>query len=204
MKTIRFYLSVTFIFILANTYSQKNEYDTTIITSDWCLIKDSTQWITVTKTLKIFHLHDFIKNKIEEDINFCFRSTPNTCYTIRLSKQNQNSYIISSELDFPIEPDKNITGVVFVNFIPVFLLDINVLDSDLFIESSKLALFKRIMLNQHYIPCILTDTFPYQFSISGHETKPYHFVMNSCYQNKEVTDNEGKGKKQKRTKKRCK
>lgn len=200
MKVMKLYLPIVFILILANGFSQRNEYDTTIITSDWCLTNDSTKWVTITKTIKVIHLQSFLKNKIEEDINFCFRSTPNTCYTIRLSKQNQDSYMVSSELDFPIESDKNITGVVFVNFVPVFLVDINVLDSNLFVETSKLARFERTTINQSYMPCILTDTFPYQFSGSL-ETKLYHFVINSCNRSKPAIDTDEKRKKMK---KKCK
>lgn len=168
-------------FFVVYGFSQKREgYDSLIVKQDACLTSDSTLWVTLSKTVRKYRFNDILRKKMETDIQSCLRSVPNACYVMKPYTSVENCYIVTSELDFPIETDNVIVGVVFVHFIPVFLSNMDIVDTVLFTETSRFINFKRITTNEPYIPCFITDTFPYQFSYNEKDGKEYCLVLNSC------------------------
>ena len=191
------------IFFVVDVFSQKKEeYDSLIIKQDACLTSDSTLWVTLSKTVREYQFNDVLTKKMETDIQSCFRSVPNSCYVMKPHTSVENCYVITSELDFPIETGNSLVGVVFIHFVPVFLSNMDIVDTILLTETSRKINFKRITTNQPYIPCFITDTFPYQFSYNEKNGKQYCLVLNSCIQHKTTVGAETNNTKRK--KKKCK
>jgi hypothetical protein len=165
-----------------NVFNQ-NIHKDTIIHSDFCCDIIDTNVLIVKRKIAVYQIPDSLYNLLEKKIHDCFPKRKNifSCYNFSLSEATSNTYIVSIEVDYPIEENDNINGVFFVSSVPFFINQKEIENSNVF-ELLDSVVVVRNKIRSEYFSCIKTESSYSNEKFSLDEMFYYLFIEN-CYNN---------------------